>query len=290
MTELRVGFAGLGAMGANMARNINKAGLLTAVWNRTADTAAELAKELGVMHSASPAELAQACNVIVLCVSADKDVRDVCAALNPGLQAGDTVVDTSTVSSATARELHGTLAEKNVAFLDAPVSGGVEGARKGSLSVMVGGDAEALDRVRPVLEAMSARVTHMGPAGAGQATKAVNQVMVAGIAQAVCEALAFGEQLGLDGDQVVDVLAAGAAANWFLDLRGRTMLSNDFTPGFRLDLLYKDLGICQQMAAELGGKLPLVEMSLIHYGGLMKDGHAHEDTSALIRLKRALFQ
>ena len=128
-----------------------------------------------------------------------------------------------------------------------------------------------------------------GAVGNGQATKAVNQVMVAGIAQAVCEALAFGERLGLDGDQVVEVLSGGAAGNWFLEHRGRTMLADNFTPGFKLALLHKDLGICQSMAAELGGKLPMVEMSLIHYGGLMKDGFAEEATSALIRQKRTLF-
>lgn len=289
MSELRAGVAGLGAMGEPMARNLHEAGLLAAVWNRTASKAQALARELGVTHADSPEALARECDVLVVCVSADDDVRAVCEAMLPGLQPGSLVVDTSTVGQATAVQMNELLATREAGFLDAPVSGGVEGAKKGTLSMMVGGDAEQLKKARPALEAMTSRITHMGTVGSGQAAKAVNQVMVAGIAQAVCEALAFGEQLGLNGGQLVDVLSGGAAGNWFLDHRGRTMLADDFSPGFKLGLLYKDLGICQSMAAELGGKLPMVEMSLIHYGGLMKDGHADEDTSALIRQKRTLF-
>jgi len=289
MSELRAGVAGLGAMGEPMARNLHQVGLLAAVWNRTTSKAKALARELGVENADSPETLARECDLIIVCVSADDDVREVCEAMMPGLQSGNVVVDTSTVSQATALEMNDLLATQGVGFLDAPVSGGVEGAKKGTLSMMVGGEAEQLEKARPALEAMTSRITHMGTVGSGQATKAVNQVMVAGIAQAVCEALAFGERLGLDGDQVVDVLSGGAAGNWFLDHRGQTMLADNFTPGFKLGLLHKDLGICQSMAAELGGKLPLVEMSLIHYGGLMKDGFAADDTSALIRQKRTLF-
>jgi 3-hydroxyisobutyrate dehydrogenase len=176
------------------------------------------------------------------------------------------------------------------AFLDARVSGVVEGARSGNLAMMVGGDAEVLAKVRLLLEVVVGRITHMGPVGSGQATKAVNQIMAAGINQAVTEALAFAEAQGLPLGKVIEVVGSGAAGNWFLDHRGRSMVQRSFTPGFKVALHHKDLQICQRMAQEFGVSLPAVEMTLIHYRRLMEAGYGEEDISALFRQKSALFE
>ena len=286
---MKTGIIGLGAMGAPMARNLHRAGHLAAIWNRTADTAAQLGDELGITPAESPAALATACELIILSVSADEDVLSVIDALLPGLQAGSIVMDTSTVSRETAQRAAEKLAAANTAFLDAPVSGGIEGARKGTLAMMVGGDAGVLSRIQPVLDSIAGRVAHMGPVGSGQATKAVNQVMAAGINQAVCEALAFAQKLDLPLDQVIDVVGSGAAGNWFLTHRGPTMTKQEYDPGFRMALHHKDLTICKQMAAEFDVAMPLVEMTLIHYRRLMDGGFGDEDISALYREKRRLF-
>lgn len=282
-------FVGLGAMGAPMARHLAARGALQAVWNRSADKAQALAAELGVAAPATLAELAPLADVIFLCVSADADVRAVVEALKPGLRAGQVVVDTSTVSRETALAIAGELAAIGADFLDAPLTGGVEGAKNGRLSVMVGGDAAVLVRVRPLIEAFAARITHMGAVGAGQASKAVNQVLVAGIAQGVCEGLAFAEALGLPTDKLLDVLTAGAANAWFLEKRGRTMLADQFEGGFKLALLHKDLGIVRQMADALGAQLPIVDQAHADYAALKAEGRGDEEISALIRRKRQLF-
>jgi 3-hydroxyisobutyrate dehydrogenase len=220
-------------------------------------------------------------------VSADGDLEAVIGAASPGLSSGDTVIDTSTVSPTVTETLAGELARQGIGYVDAPVSGGVEGARKGTLSVMAGGDSAEIERIRPVLEAISARITHMGPVGSGQATKAVNQVMVAGINEAVCEALAFGEKLNLPSERLIEVLSAGAAGNWFLDHRGKTMLADQFEPGFKCGLLLKDLEICRSLAQELDMSLVMTDAATEDYRRLVDDGGFDEDTSALIRLKRA---
>ncbi|HKK14279.1 MAG TPA: NAD(P)-dependent oxidoreductase [Gammaproteobacteria bacterium] len=286
---LRTGFIGLGAMGAPMARNLHEAGYLGGLWNRTPAKAQALSAETGVAAAEGPADLARDCRIIITCVSADADLKGVVQDLLPGLQAGAVVVDTSTVRPDTARAVGAQVEAAGGAFLDAPVSGGVEGARRGTLAMMVGGEASALDAVRPVLEAMAARIEHMGPTGAGQSTKAVNQVMVAGINQAVTEALAFAEALGLPLDRLIDLLGGGAAGNWFLDHRGPTMVKGQFDPGFKVQLHRKDLEICQAMAADLEVSLPMVEMTLVHYRRLMEGGHGDEDISALFREKQRLF-
>src|SRR5690606_11427353 len=176
--------------------------------------------------------------------------------------------------------------EHGIGFVDAPVSGGVEGARNGKLSVMAGGDAAVLEQVRPVLEAYAARVSHMGETGAGQATKAVNQVLVAGINEAVCEGLALGEKLGLDPEVLLPTLMAGAAGNWFLDKRGATMLRSEFGPGFKNAHMLKDLRIVQAIAKGTGLRTPTLEQALADYAELVERGHGDADTSALITLKR----
>lgn len=288
-SDVNVGVIGLGAMGAPMARNLARAGLLAGVWNRTADKAVALAAELGVRQAHVPADLARHCEVILTCVSADADLLAVIDQLLPGVDGDKLLIDTSTVQPATAAEVARRLAEAGCGFLDAPVSGGVEGARQGTLAIMVGGDAHALERARPVLEAIGRQITHMGPVGSGQATKAVNQIMAAGINQAVTEALALAEAEGLPLDKVIEVIASGAAGNWFLERRGPSMVRGEFPPGFRLALHHKDLAICRAIAEGHGVSLPVVEMTLIHYRRLMEAGFGDEDISVLFREKRRLF-
>jgi 3-hydroxyisobutyrate dehydrogenase len=284
--KISAGVIGLGAMGAPMARHLAQAGLLNMVWNRTTKSAEAVAKETGATMAEGPAQLAAACNVILTCVSADQDLLDVVRQLLPGVQAGSVLVDTSTVSPATANQLAASLGDVGCGFVDAPVSGGVEGAKKGTLSVMAGGDSANISRIMPVLEAISATVTQMGPVGYGQATKAVNQVMIAGIAEAVCEALALGEKLNLPSERLLSVVGAGAAGSWFLQHRGRSMLDNSFDVGFKLSLLLKDLMICQTLAQELDISMPTVKAAIKDYHDLVELGHGDHDISGLIRLKR----
>ncbi|OAI11296.1 oxidoreductase [Methylomonas koyamae] len=283
---MKAGFIGLGAMGQGMARNLAKAGCLSAVYNRSAEKADALAAELGVEACRSIAQLAVGVDVILVCVSADQDVLDVVDSICSGIEPGCVVVDMSTVSGETARMAAERLAEKQAAFLDAPVSGGVEGARNGTLAMMVGGDLAVLERVRPILAAMTARIEHMGGVGAGQACKAVNQIMCAGINQAVTEALAFAAAQQLPLDKVIDVIAGGAAGNWFLQHRGKTMTRHQFAPGFKLALHHKDLLIAERMAAQVGVACPLTAATLADYAKLMAQGYGDEDISALYRLKR----
>ena len=284
---MKTGVIGLGAMGAPMARNLHRAGYLEAVWNRSSDKALQLSTEQGVRVVDNPAVLAAECELVVLSVSADDDLLQVMRALSPGLQTGCVVLDTSTVSRDTAIQA-ATMAQP-ADFLDAPVSGGIEGARQGTLAMMIGGESTVIERVTPVLNAIASRIEHMGPVGAGQATKAVNQVMAAGINQAVTEALAFATALELPLDKVIEVVGSGAAGNWFLDHRGASMTAGKFDPGFRVALHHKDLSICRQMAAQFDVALPVVEMTLIHYRRLMAAGHGDEDISALFREKQGLF-
>jgi 3-hydroxyisobutyrate dehydrogenase len=286
MNDFCVGFIGLGAMGDSMARHLHTRGLLAIVGNRTQSKADALAMELGVRAAHSSGEFAD-CDAVMLCVSADADVLQNVEALATALKPGAVVVDHSTVSSDTAKQAFAMLAKHGIMFLDAPVSGGVEGARNGKLSIMVGGEAGALERARPALEAYALRITHMGATGSGQATKAVNQVLVAGIAQAVCEGLALGEKLGLDPALLLPTLGAGAAGNWFLDKRGATMLRSEFAPGFKCAHLLKDLRIVREMARAAGINASVIEQSLVDYAELVAQGRGDEDTSALIRIKRA---
>lgn len=283
---LHTAFIGLGAMGAPMAGHLKTHGLLTAVANRTHAKAVALAAELGVSAPDTLAELASQCDIIALCVTADADVLSTVDALASHLKPGAIVIDHSTVAPATAKQAASRLAAVGVHFLDAPVSGGVEGAKNGKLSVMVGGDTGVIERARPVLEAYALRITHLGDVGAGQATKAVNQVLVAGIAQAVCEGLALGEALGLDPQRLIPTLGAGAAGNWFLDKRGASMLRNEFNVGFKLALLHKDLAIVDGIAGQAGVDRHVIQQSLADYAELMSQGYGDDDISALIRLKR----
>ena len=283
---MKVGMIGLGAMGMGMARQVAKAGYLTGLYNRTATKAQDLADELKVTAYVRPELLASDVEIILICVSADEDVLEMVEAITESIMPGSIVIDMSTVSGQTAIKAAAMLAEKKADFLDAPVSGGVEGAKNGTLAMMVGGDAEVLEAVRPILETMTGRIMHMGKTGAGQATKAVNQIMCAGINQAVTESLAFAQTQGLPMDKVIDVISGGASGNWFLQHRGLTMTQGTFTPGFKLALHHKDLKICQAMAALTGFPVPLTDMTLADYEQLMAQGFGDEDISGLFRLKR----
>jgi 3-hydroxyisobutyrate dehydrogenase len=277
-------------MGAGMAANLHRAGMLAGAWNRTRARGEAIAAAHGFTLADSPETAVAEADVVITSVSADADLLEVIDRLQPALQSGRIVLDTSTVNAATARAAAARLGTTGVHFLDGPVSGGKEGAEKGTMVMMLGGDAALVDRLRPLLAVITGKIEHMGPVGSGQATKAVNQIMVAGINQAVGEALAFGGAQGLDLDKVIDLLGGGAAGNWFLAHRGPTMVRGTFNPGFKVALHYKDLKICQSMAADRHVTLPCVEMTLLHYQRLMESGHGEEDISALYRQKKALFE
>ncbi|PPK72559.1 3-hydroxyisobutyrate dehydrogenase [Methylobacter tundripaludum] len=282
---MKAGMIGLGAMGIGMAGNIAKAGYLTGVYNRTTAKAQNLAKELNVTAYHQPEELAENVDIVLICVSADQDVLAMVEAIAKTIKPGSIVVDMSTVSSDTAKQAAAILAEKQAAFLDAPVSGGVEGAKNGTLAMMVGGYSAALEQARPVLEAMTRCIMHMGATGSGQATKAVNQIMGAGINQAVTEALAFAQAQGLPMDKVIEVISGGASGNWFLQHRGSTMTRGIFAPGFKVALHHKDLKICQSMAKQTGASTTLIDMTIADYERLTAEGYGDEDISALYRLR-----
>ena len=276
-------------MGVGMARNLAKAGLLHGLWNRSADKAHALGAETGAHIAADPAALAADNDVVVICVSADADVLGVVDALLPGAHPGLIVIDCSTVSAGAAREASARLARRGAAFLDCPVSGGVEGARDGILAIMCGGTAEAFEAARPVLEAMGRTITHMGPTGYGQSTKATNQIMCAGVIQAVAEAMAFAKAEGLPLEKVIETLGKGAGSSWYFVNRAPFMARGSFPAGFRVRLHDKDLGICHDMAAVHGVELPVVEVTRGHYRQLMESGHGDEDISTIFQLKDAMF-
>jgi 3-hydroxyisobutyrate dehydrogenase len=272
-----------------MAKNLHRAGLLTAVWNRSREKAEALAAELGVAAPTDLADLARAIDTAVVCVSADADVKSVIERLAPGLARGALVIDCSTVSADTARWAESFLAERGVRFVDAPVSGGVEGAKNAALAIMCGGDPAAYAAAKPVLAAMGKTIEHFGPAGAGQATKATNQIMCAGIIRACAEAMAFAGAHELPLDRVVATLGAGAGSSWYFVHRAPNMVRGSYPAGFRIKLHAKDLGICRDMAARFGVQLPVVESMLGEYAELMQRGHGDEDISAAHRLKVELF-
>ena len=277
-------------MGAPMAKNLHRAGLLHSVWNRSADKAQALATELGVSAPGSLAEFARPLDAVVVCVSADADVRAVIEGMTPGLSKGSLVVDCSTVSADTARWAEDFLAERGVRFLDAPVSGGVEGAQKATLAIMCGGKPETFDAAKPVLAAMGKAVEYFGPSGSGQATKATNQIMCAGIIRACAEAMAFAGAHNLPLERVVSTLGAGAGSSWYFVHRAPNMVRGAYPAGFRVRLHAKDLGICRDMAARLGVHLPVVDSMLAEYAELIELGYGDEDISATHRLKQALFK
>jgi 3-hydroxyisobutyrate dehydrogenase len=277
-------------MGMHMARNLHRAGHLHAVWNRTPEKARILAQELGCQAPATLADTAAAVDVIVICVSADEDVLQVIDGISHGIKSGTLVIDCSTVGSETERKAADSLSIRGADYLDCPVSGGVEGARDATLAMMVGGTTNAFERGRPILESMGKTITHFGPTGSGQAAKATNQIMCAGIIEAVAEAMAFARAQGLPLEKLIETLSKGAGSSWYFIHRAPNMVRGAYPAGFRVRLHAKDLGICRDMAARFGVTLPVVERMLGEYSELISRGHADEDISATFRLKAELFE
>ena len=276
-------------MGAAMAANVARAGFETSAWNRTPGRAPEL-DELGLRRFDSPADVARSSDIVVSIVSDTPDVEAVLFGpdgVAEGAQPGTLVVDMSTISPSATRDFAARLAEREVAMLDAPVSGGSEGAQKGTLSIFVGGEAADLERARPVFEAMGKTITHVGPIGAGQAVKAVNQVILAGTYLGVAEGIVLAIKAGLDVEQVVGALGGGAAQSWVLANRSGRMLANDYPLGFKVALHRKDLNIALAMARELGADLPVSTLAEALEADLIDAGHGDDDMSALARAIRA---
>lgn len=276
---------GLGTMGLPMALNLLQAGYTVTVHNRNRqrETAA---LDRGATGAASPQEAAQAAEIILTCVSDSPDVEAVILGdrgILHGAQPGSVVIDLSTISPKVTRQIAAQLQTREIAMLDAPVSGGSEGAEQGTLSIMVGGEAAVLERVRPVLEVLGQTITHVGPIGAGQVTKAINQIMVAGTYWAVAEGLALGQKAGLEMAQVVQAVGGGAAGSWGLRHRSANMLANEYPLGFRLRLHRKDLRIALEVAQELGVVLPMAAYVEQMETGLINQGFGDEDVSALAR-------
>jgi 3-hydroxyisobutyrate dehydrogenase len=285
---MKVAFLGLGTMGGAMAMNIIKTGHDLIVYNRSKEKEEPLAKE-GAARAASPQEAAAAAEVVIICVSDTPDVESLVLGpegVSAGAKPGSVVVDMSTISPKATRRMAQELAQKGVKMVDAPVSGGSEGAEKATLTIMVGGETEDVDKVRPVLEAMGSNITHVGPIGCGQLTKAVNQIIVGGNYLAVAEGVAFGLKAGLDMDKVIAAIRGGAAASWVLDFRSGNMINNSYPLGFRARLHRKDIGIALAECREMGVSLPLSALVEQIENGLIGRGHGDEDISALARTLR----
>lgn len=285
---MKVAFIGLGTMGLPMTLNLLKAGHEVTVHNRTRQRE-EAAAAAGAQRAESPQAAATNADVVITCVSDTPDVEAVILGENGvihGLQPGGVVIDMSTISPGATRQIAAALAEKGIAMLDAPVSGGSEGAKNATLSIMVGGEAEAVEQVHPVLQAMGKTITHVGPSGAGQITKAINQVIVAGTYWAVAEGIALGLKSGVDMDKVVQAVGSGAAASWSLTNRSGNMIQNSYPLGFRVRLHRKDLAIALEAAREVGVALPMAAYVEQIENGLIAQGYGDEDISAVARSVR----
>jgi 3-hydroxyisobutyrate dehydrogenase len=275
-------------MGAAMAANLLRAGFPLTVWNRTAGRATELVAQ-GATEAPTPAAVATAADVIVSCVSDTPDVEAILfgpGGVAEGARQGTLVIDCSTISPSATRDFAKRLAAKGVSLVDAPVSGGSEGAKNATLTIFVGGEPEAFERARPILEALGRTITHVGPIGAGQAVKAVNQVILAGTYVGVAEGIVLAMKAGLDVEQVVGALSGGAAQSWVLANRSGRMLANDYPLGFKVALHRKDLGIALELARELGAELPVTALTADLESDLVSKGHADDDVSAVARAIR----
>ena len=289
-TACRVAFLGLGVMGHPMAGHLARAGHATAVYNRTAARAAAWTAQYGGTAAPTPREAAAGADVVFACVGNDDDLRAV--TLGPdgafaGMKPDAVFVDHTTASAEVARELYQAALARGLHFIDAPVSGGEAGAVNGALTVMCGGDPAPFDAIKPVALSFARAVTRVGPSGAGQLAKMVNQVAIAGLVQALAEALAFGRRAGLDMPLVLDVIAKGAAQSWQMDHRGRTMLEDRFDFGFAVDWMRKDLGLVLDEARRNGAQLPVTALVDQFYAEIQAQGGQRWDTSSLIRRLRA---
>jgi len=285
MTQPTVGFIGLGIMGRGMARNIANAGFPLFVYNRTASRMAELA-DTGAKPTTSPADVARHCDIIITCVSDTPDVEAVITGPDGvihGLKPGALVIDMSTISPQATVALAEQIRAHGGTMLDAPVSGGSEGAAKGTLSIMVGGDAADFNRALPVFQAMGKNIVHVGAQGAGQTVKLVNQILVVGNALAMSEALLFAQAGGVDLQKALTAVSGGAAGSWMLSNRGPQILNRDWRPGFTIDLQQKDLRLVLAAADDVGVPLPGTALIFQLYRTLQQAGLGHEGNHALVK-------
>jgi 3-hydroxyisobutyrate dehydrogenase len=277
-------------MGAAMAANVRRAGFAVTAWNRTPGPAAALAA-LGAVEAATPADVARAADVVVVCVSDTPDVEAVLFGpdgVAGSLARGSLVIDCSTISPGATAAIASRLREAGIGFVDAPVSGGSEGARLGTLTIFVGGESEFVERARPILAAMGKTITHFGPAGSGQAVKAVNQVVIAGIYLGVAEGMILAMKAGLDPETVATALGGGVAKSWILENRSGKMIANEYPLGFRTSLHLKDLAIALELARSVGAVLPVTSLAAQLESGLVARGYGDEDMSNLARAIRSL--
>ena len=283
MSKQQVAFIGLGVMGYPMAGHLAKAGYPTRVYNRTTAKAEQWCQENEGSFALTPREAAEGADIVFMCVGNDDDLRSVVFGddgVLAGCKQGSILVDHTTASANVAREI----ADKsNVAFLDAPVSGGQAGAENGMLTVMIGGDQASFDAVRPVIMSYARAAELLGDVGAGQLTKMVNQICIAGLVQGLSEGLDFAQRAGLDGHKVVEVISKGAAGSWQMENRGSTMLNDEFEFGFAVDWMRKDLAICLEEAEKNGAELPVTRIVNDFYGEVQAVGGGRWDTSSLIR-------
>jgi len=288
---LRVGFIGLGAMGLSMARNVLKAGFPLAIWARNPQSCAALREE-GASWAGSPRDLAAASDVVITMVTNSPDVRDLVTrddGLLPGAAPGTVIVDMSTIAPAVSREMAALCAERDAYFLDAPVSGGTQGAQAGTLTIMAGGAKEGFERARPVPEAMGKNVFHVGPSGAGEVIKLVNNILVGAIAAATAEALVLGVKAGADAGTMARVVGASTGASWQLANQFPLRAFNGtFQPGFMTDLLVKDLGLALDLGDETHAPLFLTALTRQLYGESQAAGHGRDDYTSVLRVLESI--
>ena len=289
-TPAKVAFIGLGVMGYPMAGHLALAGHHVTVYNRNLAKANDWCAEFpGHASAATPREAAQAADMVFCCVGNDDDLRAVMLGADgalAGVKAGALLIDHTTASANVARELFAAANAKGVHFVDAPVSGGEAGAMNGMLTVMCGGEAAAFERAKPVGMAFSKAFTLMGDSGAGQLTKMVNQICIAGLVQALSEGIAFGQKAGLNMEQVLDVIGKGAAQSWQMDNRGKTMVADKFDFGFAVDWMRKDLGLVMDEAKRNGSRVPVTALVDQFYADVQAMGGNRFDTSSLIKRLR----
>lgn len=283
----RVAFLGLGVMGYPMAGHLAAGGHEVTVYNRTAAKAEQWVAQHGGKSAATPREAADGAQFVFACVGNDDDLRQVVTGADGAFDAmssGTVFIDNTTASAGVARELHEIGSQKGIGFLDAPVSGGQAGAENGVLTVMVGGDQEVYDKAAPLIDCYARMCKLLGPSGAGQLTKMVNQICIAGLVQGLSEGIHFGKAAGLDVEAVIEVISKGAAQSWQMENRYQTMIKNEYEFGFAVDWMRKDLGICLETARSYGAKLPVTALVDQFYGQVQSRGGKRWDTSSLIDL------
>ena len=283
---MKLAFLGLGVMGYPMAGHLQKGGHSVMVYNRNAEKSAKWVASYGGASAATPRDAARGADIVMMCVGNDNDVRSVIYGADgalAGLGANAVLVDHTTASADVAREAYAAATKAGKHFIDAPVSGGQAGAENGKLTIMCGGDQAAFDQVKDVLALYAKAVTLMGPSGAGQLTKMVNQICIAGLVQALAEGLAFAQKAGIDAKLVLDVISKGAAQSWQMENRGTTMVDGKFDFGFAVDWMRKDLGICLDEAKRNGARLPVTALVDQFYADVQQAGGNRLDTSSLIK-------